>query len=109
MIDKAGAVMTSPGGNAMRSPTERQILDAVKRAASDGLTIEQVRDAYGRPVDARSMVEIVRRAATGEEFYTSSGVKLGLWPDIKISLVFKIALSLFLLFTIGVAVWGFVR
>ena len=31
------------------------------------------------------------------------------WPDIKISLEFKIALSLFLLFTIGVAVWGFVR
>jgi hypothetical protein len=31
------------------------------------------------------------------------------WPDIKISLEFKIALSLFLLFTIGVAVLGFVR
>ena len=93
----------------MRSPTEQQIHAVVKRAANDGLTIEQVRDAYGRPVDARSLVEIVRRAATGEEFYTSSGVKLGLWPDIKIRLEFKIALSLFLLFTIGVAVWGFVR
>jgi len=31
------------------------------------------------------------------------------WPDIKISLEFKIALSLFLLFTIGVAILGFVR
>jgi hypothetical protein len=31
------------------------------------------------------------------------------WPDIKISLEFKIALSLFLLFAIGVAVLGFVR
>jgi uncharacterized protein (DUF983 family) len=31
------------------------------------------------------------------------------WPDIKISLEFKIALSLFLLFTIGVAVLGFLR
>ena len=93
----------------MRSPTEQQIRAAVKRAASAGLTIEQVRDAYGRPVDARSLVEIVRRAATGEQFYTSSGVELGLWPDIKIRLEFKIALSLFLLFTIGVAVLGFVR
>jgi hypothetical protein len=91
----------------MRSPTEQQIHAAVKRVASDGLTIQQVRDAYGRPVDARSLVEIARRAATGEEFYTSSGVKLDLWPDIKIK--FKIALSLFLLFTIGVAVWGFMR
>ena len=93
----------------MSSPTEQQIHAAVKRVASDGLTIQQVRDAYGRPVDARSLVEIARRAATGEEFYTSSGVKLGLWPDIKIRLEFKIALSLFLLFIIGVAVWGFVR
>ncbi len=31
------------------------------------------------------------------------------WPDIKISLEFKIALSLFLLFTIGVVVLGFMR
>ena len=89
--------------------TEQPIRAAVKRVASAGLTVEQVRDAHGRPVDARSLVEIVRRAATGEEFYTSSGVKLGLWPDIKIRLEFKIALSLFLLFTIGVAVLGFVR
>ena len=93
----------------MRSPTEQQIHAAVKRVASDGLTIQQVRDAYGRPVDARSLVEIARRAATGEQFYTSNGVKLDMWPDVKIRLKFKIALSLFLLFTIGVAVLGFVR
>jgi len=49
----------------MRNPTEQQIRAAVKRAASAGLTVEHVRDAYGRPVDARSLVEIVRLAAMG--------------------------------------------
>jgi len=65
----------------MRNPTEQQVRAAVKRAASAGLTVEQVRDAYGRPVDARSLVEIVRLAAMGAEFYTLSRVKLGFFDE----------------------------
>jgi lysylphosphatidylglycerol synthetase-like protein (DUF2156 family) len=65
----------------MRNPTEQQIRAAVKRAANAGLTVEQVRNSYGRPVDARSLVEIVRLAAKGAEFYTSSGVKLGFFDE----------------------------